>query len=173
MPSRKEWYRFPSTKHVLIVSRIYEAIGRRGWSIVPSTRESNRSRFSRSRNPIHPPSMRVCRRWIKRGKRGGRKREREKKKKEEEGKKGKKEGKRGLWKVQPGFLEGNAPVNRVPAHKSSTINRRTGWAVNRKHVLRHSPTPRPSTLLFHANARHQRIFSFDCPTAATILRSLL
>lgn len=91
VPSRKEWYRFPSTKHVLIVSRIYEAIGRRGWSIVPSTRESNRSRFSRSRNPIHPPRARVCRRWIKRGKRGGRKREREKKKKEEEGEKKRKE----------------------------------------------------------------------------------
>lgn len=47
-------------------------------------------------------------------------------KRKRKGKKGKKEGKRGLWKVQPGFLEGNAPVNRVPAHKSSTINRRTG-----------------------------------------------
>lgn len=72
---------------------------------------------------------------------------------------------RGRWKVKPGFLEGNAPVN--PAHKSSTINRVTGWAVNRKHVLRQSPTQRPSTSLFHANARHWRIFSFDC---APVLR---
>lgn len=114
------------------------------------------SRVESSIEAVREYSSRVCRLQIKGGGGGGGENEKLKKMKKK-----KRRRKRGRWKVKPGFLEGNAPVN--PAHKSSTINRVTGWAVNRKHVLRQSPTQqRPSTSLFHANATGQFLFFRLC-----------
>ena len=140
-----------------VLTRIYEPIRKWGWS------RSDRSRSRISIACLSAPDQKR----EKRGGGGGEENEKLKKmkRKKKEGGSRRRRRERGRWKVKPGFLEGNAPVN--PAHKSSTINRVTGWAVNRKHVLRQSPTQRPSTSLFHANARHWRIFSFDC---APVLR---
>ena len=82
----------------------------------------------------HPPTACACacRRWIKRGKPRSKKTRNEEEEEEEEEddddeKKETRKKRKGIgWKVQPGFLEGNALVNGVLAHKSSTVNRKTG-----------------------------------------------
>ena len=130
---------FPCMKAWLVLDRIYELIRRRRWRIVSFPRKSNRSCFSRLRNLIHPPRVPVLVGvGSKEGNRAARKQETKKKKKKKTKKTRKK--RKGIgWKVQPGFLEGNASVNDALVHKSSTVNRKTGWAVNRKHVAPPKP----------------------------------